>query len=102
MQHDADHRRGDGQSRSAPDELPPADDAVDASLDQTVDALEIVIPIRTGNKIDHRGFLLLMTLWRRQSDWSSRCDDLYRLVSFSLPYGDRHFLGCGECRTATA
>ena len=42
---------------------PPADDAVDAGLDQTVDAVEvgssIAVAIRTGNEIDHCACLLL-------------------------------------------
>ena len=63
VEHHADHRSGDRQRRGAPDELPPADDAVDAGLDQAIDGVEVggpvAVAIRTGNEIDHCAFLLL-------------------------------------------
>ena len=41
VQHHADDRRGDRQRRGAADELAAADDAVDARLDQPIDAVEV-------------------------------------------------------------
>ena len=41
MQHDADHGCGDRQRSGTADQFAPADDAVDASLNQAVDALEV-------------------------------------------------------------